>query len=220
MTASHFVFLAVGYALGTIPFGYMIARVKGIDIRKVGSGNIGATNVARVLGWKAGLIAFALDVLKGSVPVLIFRSVTGSLEFSFFAGVMAVFGHMTSPFLRFKGGKGIATALGLLLAAFPLFAAISLGTFVAVFAASRYVSLSSVVAASVLILLAIFGGMPPALSFVTTALSLFVIFKHRSNLKRLVDHEEPKFSFKSQERHEESHPLPIIEPPQAVGGDG
>lgn len=153
-------FALAGFVSGSVPFGLLIGRAKGLDIRAHGSGNIGATNVARVLGWKLGLLAFALDVAKGLVPVAAAGVVMGTLgkavvptnEALAWLGVMAtpVLGHCFSPFLRFKGGKGVATGLGALVAVAPamsLAGLVGLCVFILVLRLTRYVSVSSIVAA-------------------------------------------------------------------------
>lgn len=154
------IFALVGFAAGSVPFGLIIGRAKGIDIRAHGSGNIGATNVARVLGWRLGLLAFALDVGKGFVPVSVAGVVMGTFgravvptdDALAWLGVMAtpVLGHCFSPFLRFKGGKGVATGLGALVAVAPamsLAGFVGLCVFVLVLRLTRYVSVSSIIAA-------------------------------------------------------------------------
>ena len=111
--------ISLGFALGSIPFGFMVAKAKGVDIREVGSGNIGATNVMRVLGKGPGIAVLLLDVLKGLIPSLCGHLIFHDKQIAFAAGVAAVFGHTFSPFLKFKGGKGIATGLGALLGSSP-----------------------------------------------------------------------------------------------------
>src|SRR5689334_13874075 len=113
------VYLALSYLIGAIPFGVIVARMQGIDIMSVGSKNIGATNVMRVLGKKWGIFVLLLDVAKGCVPALVVWKLTGSQEMSILSGLVAVLGHCVSPFLRFRGGKGIATGLGAMLGSMP-----------------------------------------------------------------------------------------------------
>jgi len=191
------------FLLGSIPFGFLVAKAKGIDIRTAGSGNIGATNVSRVLGSKAGSFVFALDVLKGVIPVLVARSMfpeptfgLGSQVIWFLAGAMALLGHVFSPWLGFKGGKGIATALGALLAAAPPVGIIGLVVFLAVTVPTRYVSLGSILAAASLPISGWFlPGQDRELVPIYFVLAVLVILKHRPNIDRLKSGTESKFSF-------------------------
>jgi glycerol-3-phosphate acyltransferase PlsY len=186
------------YFIGAIPFGFLIARLKGVDILKMGSGNIGATNVIRVLGKKLGLTVFALDVLKGFIPTFCAYLFCGRSDLvAFCVGMGAVAGHCLSPFLRFKGGKGVATGLGVLFGACPLVAVSAFGVFVLILGFSRFVSLSSIVASVALIPLGVAFHVHAALLWAFAALALFVIYRHRANLKRLREGAEPKFLEKS-----------------------
>lgn len=200
--------ILAGYVAGSVPFGLLIARSKGIDIRQHGSRNIGATNVGRVLGRKFFFLCFFLDMLKGLVPTLAFGLVNGLVrtdvalspaETWWWLGAMVapVIGHMFSVFLGFTGGKGVATGLGTLLAVFPLLTiagGVALGVFLVVLRLSRYISLSSCAAAvslpatTLALVIAMgerFGGMWPA-AIVTGLLALVVIVKHRGNLSRVL----------------------------------
>ncbi|MBA4291378.1 acyl-phosphate glycerol 3-phosphate acyltransferase [bacterium] len=198
------ILLIASWLLGGIPVGVLVAKAKGVDIMSVGSGNIGATNVARVMGKGAGLLVFVLDVLKGLVPAFWFQMIVErpifgfgfpSQEFGLLCGGAAMAGHMASPFLKFKGGKGIATGLGMLVGSAPLVGVIALSSFIVVVAATRIVSLGSVVAAVVMALAGIFLTPPPLFWVVYGALGFFVVWKHRANMQRLLKGEEPKFSF-------------------------
>ncbi len=198
-------FLYLGsFLLGSIPIGFLAARAKGIDIRTVGSGNIGATNVSRALGNKAGYTVFVLDMFKGLIPGLVARQlITEPIAglppqaYWFLAGLAAFFGHMFCPWLGFKGGKGIATGLGALIAAAPVLALACFAVFFVGMVFTRYVSGSSLAAA---VALPIFGyflpGEPRELIPVYLCLSLLVFYKHRENIKRLRAGTEPKFEFK------------------------
>lgn len=187
----------IGYALGSIPFGVYISRAFGIDILKVGSGNIGATNVYRVMGAKAALPVLILDIAKGLVPSLIaLYAFHLPSDGALLAGIFAVIGHCLSPFLGFKGGKGIATTLGAALGVVPLVALSALAVFLVLLAITRYVSLSSIVAmASTLIWGVVFNSTPAQL-VIYGLLTLFVIYRHRSNIGRLLKGEEPKLTSK------------------------
>jgi glycerol-3-phosphate acyltransferase PlsY len=184
------------YFLGAVPFGVLVARARGIDIMSVGSGNTGATNVARVLGWKLGLTVFVLDVLKGVVPCVVASALTGKEEASIIMGVVAVIGHTFSPFLRFKGGKGVATSLGVLFGATPLVGAIALAAFVAMFLTTRIVSVSSLFAAVAVLVSGWLMGQPWFFFAVFGPLTLYLFVRHRANIGRLLKGEEPKLDLK------------------------
>lgn len=202
------VFLVLGgaFVLGAVPFGYLAGRMRGIDLRAHGSGNIGAANTLRVLGTRTGVAVFLLDVLKGLVPVLVARRLEGSLGGAngwviVGAGLAAILGHTFSPFLRFKGGKGVATSLGVLIGLSPLVAGLSLGLFLLVVAATRYISLGSILAAltqALLFWLPLFDGRAAPLPFRLFGLltAIFVILKHRSNIERLRKGTEARFGEK------------------------
>ncbi len=147
------------YLVGSIPFGVIFGKFKGVDVMAAGSGSTGATNVARLLGWKLGIVVFILDILKGAGPAVVAKSVTGSDEMAVYVGVVAVLGHMLSPFLKFKGGKGIATGLGVMFGSSPIVGAIGFGTFLVMFAATRIVSLSAL-AGSTAVLVAGYQNSP------------------------------------------------------------
>jgi len=201
----------VGLVIGSMPFGVLIGRSRGVDIRKHGSGNIGATNVARVLGWRLGALCFVLDVLKGAGPTFAMgldHGLLGRLDIEPASGwawmavfVSPVLGHMFSPWLGFRGGKGVATSLGSLLVVFPALAVPALGAGVAwglTLRVSRYVGLSSCVAAVVLPVLvavefALLASLRAGVPFlVTTAgLGAIIIVKHRGNLARALRGTEP-----------------------------
>lgn len=185
------------YLLGSIPFGVLVARSKGIDIMSVGSGNVGATNVYRTLGWGPGLLVFFLDVAKGALPALVTNILLGDKVFSFGVGMVAVLGHGFSPWLKFKGGKGIATGLGALLGSSPLVACTVLGVFAVVLAVSRYVSLASILAAGSLVGFGVLFRDPVPMLIGYALLFVFVVVKHSSNIRRLIAGTERRFSFRS-----------------------
>ncbi len=188
--------LAASYLLGSIPFGVIVAKSKGVDILSVGSGNIGATNVTRSLGKQAGAIVLFLDVLKGLLPTLFAGWMTGSADWSMYAGVAASFGHIFSPFLKLKGGKGIATTLGVLIGAAPWVAFFALTSFIIIVAITRYVSLGAIAASVEAVVVGAFYGVS------VSALSLFallvgvIILRHVPNIKRLIAGNETQFSLK------------------------
>jgi glycerol-3-phosphate acyltransferase PlsY len=195
------------YLFGTVPYGLLIARAKGIDILKVGSGNIGATNVTRALGSKLGFLVFGLDVLKGLVPGLVTKAVIKepfwSIEptaWAFLMGVVAILGHMFSPWMGFKGGKGISTGLGATLGAIPGAGLTAFGCMILVTAVTRYVSLGSLVATVVIMPLSyfVFKDTPQVLP-ILFFMAVFIFWKHRANMQRLMNGTESKFSFKKSE---------------------
>jgi glycerol-3-phosphate acyltransferase PlsY len=200
------------YLLGSVPFGLLIARTQGVDLRRVGSGNIGATNAARMLGKKWGTLCFTLDVLKGLLPMLMVPllgladETTGLKELTgwLLVGCAAVLGHVFPVYLKFKGGKGVATSLGIVLGLWPYYTMCGIAAFV-VWAACiyiwRYVSLASIIAAAcfpVFLLIAILSlddwhleQLWPLL-LIAALMCLLVVFRHRDNLKRLAAGSETK----------------------------
>jgi len=189
------------YFLGSIPFGLVLAKLFGSsDVRKAGSGNIGATNVARVVGPLAGILTLILDTAKGAAAVWLAGRVTNeSATWMTIAAFAVLLGHCFPVWLRFKGGKGVATALGVFLALCPLAAVSALLLFLLCVAYWRYVSLGSVAAAAAMPLLIYFlwapHHAPPIIITVgTLAIAALVIYKHDGNLQRLVEGTEPRFS--------------------------
>ena len=191
-----------GYLLGSIPFGYLLVRLhSGRDVRFLGSGNIGATNVARAAGWVPGLATVSLDAGKGFLAVWLMGHFSGSsIRWMTCAGLAAILGHLFPLWLRFSGGKGVATAAGVFLAiSWPaVLAAVAGFLIVAIF--WRYVSLASISAAAALPLLVYLlyapGHAPPAgVSAGTLLASVLVIIRHQANLKRLMAGKEPRIEF-------------------------
>lgn len=181
------------FFVGAIPFGYILGLAKGIDIRKHGSGNVGATNVARVLGKKYGVAVYILDFLKGFIPTFLAVNYFGTDSWlTALVGLAAVAGHMFSPFLGFKGGKGVATASGVLFGISPLLGLVVLALWFAVFKASGYVSLGSMVAALGAIYLVGMLGYPFPVKFLVTVTAVLILVKHKSNLERLMEGRELK----------------------------
>ncbi|HXY25662.1 MAG TPA: glycerol-3-phosphate 1-O-acyltransferase PlsY [Candidatus Acidoferrum sp.] len=189
------------YLLGSIPFGVILARLFGSDVRKAGSGNIGATNVARVVGPLAGILTLVLDAAKGAAAVLLAQRLSNdSATWMMVAALAALVGHCFPVWLKFKGGKGVATAAGVFLTLSPLAFAVAIALFVLVVVFSRYVSLGSISAAAAMPLLMYLlwaprHAPPPAVTIGTLAAALLIILKHRGNLQRLLTGAEPKFSF-------------------------
>jgi glycerol-3-phosphate acyltransferase PlsY len=199
--------MAAAFLIGSIPTGFLVARARGVDIRTVGSGNIGATNAVRVLGkaWGIGVLLF--DFAKGWlacrwVPVLVCGLLhlqhppDQALGLALVAAVGAVLGHNFTPWLRFKGGKGIATSAGALVALVPGALLIGLVVWIILFAATRYVSLGSLGAAIALPVATWFTTHgDPALTILTTLLGLMAIVKHRTNIRRLLGGTENRIQF-------------------------
>jgi len=202
-----FIVIAVAaYLLGSIPAGYLVARAKGIDIRAVGSGNIGATNVFRTLGKPLGILVLVVDGLKGFAAcswladfvVRPFAVAPDKIEcLKIVAGICAVLGHNYTCWLKFKGGKGIATSAGVFFALAPLAAGIALVTWIVAAVLTRYVSIASIVAAVALPTAVWLTKDSLLLGIVTTALGLLAIFKHRDNVQRLLNGTEQRFGQKS-----------------------
>jgi acyl phosphate:glycerol-3-phosphate acyltransferase len=197
--------VVVAYLLGSTPSGFLAGKARGIDMRTVGSGNIGATNVLRVLGKKAGAIVLAADALKGFVsawflPILahdFFPSATASREgLALAAGVGAILGHIYTCWLKFKGGKGIATSGGVVMAWAPLACLTALALWGLVLVISRYVSLASIAAAIILPFAVWFWNGSMTMTVVMTALSLLAIYKHKANIQRLLQGVESRIGRK------------------------
>ncbi|MGA0334142.1 MAG: glycerol-3-phosphate 1-O-acyltransferase PlsY [Kiritimatiellia bacterium] len=197
MTISYALLLFSAYLLGSIPFGLLISRTQGVDIRRLGSGNIGATNVFRMVGKKWGLLCFLLDFLKGLVSAWIFPRLLLPVpdpNLCLLAGAFAILGHNFPVWLRFRGGKGIATSAGVIVAVAPwcmLCAALTWGLCMGI---SRIVSLSSILAALAVGISAwIFYADQPLLAGILSALAAVAILRHRSNIQRLLKGEEHRF---------------------------
>ena len=190
--------LAIGYLLGAIPSGYIAGRwLKGIDLRECGSGSTGATNVLRNVGKGTALVVFLIDVGKGALAVLLAKSVGLNDWLQVLTGLAALAGHIWPVWLGWKGGKAVATGLGIFLGlAWPVGLA-CFGLFMAVISIFRIVSLSSVVAAIGLPLLMLLSGGSSAYVVVSLVASLMVLWRHRSNIERLLAGTEPKIGQKS-----------------------
>jgi glycerol-3-phosphate acyltransferase PlsY len=191
--------LALAYISGSIPFALLAGKANSIDLRKQGSGNLGATNVFRTLGWKIGVAVFLADAAKGALPVLLLPpridSPRDPVLWAIATGVAAIAGHVRPVFLKFgKGGKGVATAAGVFLALAPVPMLVTFAVFVAVVLASGYVSLGSLVSAVLLpVLLAVTMGARSTLFVVSTIIAAFVFWTHRANIGRLRRGEENRF---------------------------
>ncbi len=183
-------YILTAYLVGAIPFGLLLARSQGVDVRQGGSGNIGATNVARLAGKKLGLATLMLDILKGLLPMLVAGQVLqGQIHRDLWlalVGAAAVLGHMFPVYLRFRGGKGVATGLGVFLALSPLALAGSLVLFLLAVRFSGYVSLGSLLAAAAMPLWLLLLGEPGWKIWLALFVAVMIWIKHRANMERLV----------------------------------
>ncbi len=192
-------FVAAAYLLGSIPFGKLIARyVAHIDITRRGSGNIGATNVAREVGMKWGLVTLLLDTLKGLAPVGLFSLYAAGSGAVYEAaqaaiGLAALLGHMFPLFLKFQGGKGVATALGAYLAMSPLSCLLGLALFVLMVVVWDVISLGSIAGACAMPLFLLLLGKPYPLVLGSLVMAVLICWKHRENIRRLMRGEEPRW---------------------------
>ena len=188
--------LLLAYLVGSFPTAHLVGKANGIDLRTVGSGNLGATNVFRTLGWKWGLAVYVVDFLKGMLPVLwlaprMASSQLGPEGWAMAAGIAAIAGHVRPVFLLGKGGgKGVATASGVFTALAPIAAACGIGAFAVTVALTRYVSLGSLIGAGVLAVVLQVTAFNTAMAWVGTAVALFVMVTHRDNIKRLMRGDE------------------------------
>ena len=195
-------FIIIAYLVGSIPTSYILTKkIKGVDIRDYGSGNVGATNALRVLGTKFGVLALLLDMAKGAVPVFIAKSLGFADIWLIAIALTAIIGHIFTIFLKFKGGKGVATSAGVFIALTPASVGFALLIFIITVWLTRYVSLGSILAALTLFISELVANLRNdfaqkeilALIFV---IALFIIIKHKANIKRLLAGNENKLSFK------------------------
>lgn len=186
--------IAGAYLLGAIPFGVVVAKVLGgRDPRTVGSGNIGATNVSRALGKKAGVATLLLDAAKGFAPVFAAAALFKGGQVPALVGLAAFLGHLFPVYLRFKGGKGVATAAGVFLACAPWGLALSALAFGLIVWRTRWVSLGSMVSAALLPVFSVLLGYPPEYAWLGAAVAVLTIIKHCENIKRLIAGNENRF---------------------------
>lgn len=185
--------VALAYLLGSIPTGLLLGKAYGIDVRKEGSGNIGATNLYRTVGRKVGAMTLTGDCLKGLIPVLAVKYSSLPPDFAAWIGLAAFCGHVFSLFLKFKGGKGVATALGVFLALAPMAVAIAIAVFAAIMSSWRYVSLGSIAAAAIMPVAVALRGGNRALVTVTLIIAVIVILRHHENIRRLIAGTENRF---------------------------
>lgn len=186
--------VVLGYLIGSIPFALVLARHRGLDLRKVGSGNLGAANVLRASGATAGVMVAVLDIGKGAITVVMAGQLSDGPAVPALAGLAAIVGHIYPIWLRFRGGKGVATACGVFAVLTPLAAAPAFAAFIATVWITRYISLGSVVASVVLPLLAYATGSPSPILAAALVASILVVFRHRSNLARVASGTEPRIT--------------------------
>jgi glycerol-3-phosphate acyltransferase PlsY len=186
----------IAYLLGSIPFGMITATQRGVDIRKYGSGNIGTTNVLRTLGAKAAVITLIGDILKGTLAVLIMKGFQGTEIWIALAGLAAIIGHNWPVFLKFKGGKGVATSFGVFLGIWPLVALVGAGIWLTVVSIWRYSSLGALVSFLCLpFLIYKFNGPDPYIGL-SVLVAILIVYRHCDNIKRLWQGTESKIGQK------------------------
>ncbi|MFZ8847391.1 MAG: glycerol-3-phosphate 1-O-acyltransferase PlsY, partial [Candidatus Hydrothermia bacterium] len=186
--------ILVSYILGSIPFGYIIAKIKGVDITKLGSGNIGATNVGRNLGKPYFFIVLFLDAIKGFIPTILFKLLFG-LEYGILAGLFSVIGHSYSIFMKFKGGKGVATGLGVSIALIPIETIIGFGVWFLVLMIFKIMSLASIISAISVFIVVLFLEKSSLIKIVCGIIAVLIVLRHKSNIERIIKGTEPKFYF-------------------------
>ncbi len=193
--------MVAAYLIGAFPTSFVVGKLtRGIDLRQHGSGSLGATNAFRVLGWSAAIPVFIVDVMKGLLPTAFFPvwDEAAAPEWAIAYGAAAIIGHVFSIYVRFKGGKGVATATGVFLALAPVAVAIGLAVWLTVLSISGYVSLASILSAIIVpVVVLIVQGPGPAFAL-ASAVALFVLFAHRANIKRLLRGEEHRFRRKTE----------------------
>lgn len=199
--------LLIAYLLGSIPTGHLLARAKGIDLRTTGSGNIGAANAMRVLGRKVGYTVMAVDVAKGTAAVLIAEALTDS-PWPVIAGAVAVAGHVFPVWLGFKGGKGVATAGGVVIGLMPLAALILIAGWLVICLATRYTSVGSMIAAIAAAPVAWLLDEPWEEVILVGVVGVLIVVLHRGNIRRLIRGEELRSNMFRTRRSAEEGPLP------------
>jgi glycerol-3-phosphate acyltransferase PlsY len=182
-----------GFLLGSVPFGVLVARRRGVDVRAAGSKNIGATNVARTVSRRAGIVVLLFDVAKGAVPVAVYLHALPAPENPLWlvaAGLAPILGHCFSPWLRLRGGKGVATALGVFAVVDPVAAGAAIASFAIVFALLRVVSLGSILGSLTIVTLQVILDRPEAQIILAAAAAALIIARHHANLRRLLTRRE------------------------------
>jgi glycerol-3-phosphate acyltransferase PlsY len=184
------------FMLGSIPFGVLFSKPKGIDLRQVGSGNIGATNVLRAAGKKAALLTLLGDILKGTAAVALARTVGAGTLVEGLAGLAAVAGHDFSPLMRFRGGKGVATSLGVVLIYAPIAGILTVIIWLVTAFTMRYSSMGALVSFSLMPVWVFLLGYPPKMLYIAVIISVLLVAKHSGNIKRLIKGTESKIGDK------------------------
>jgi len=188
-------FVLLAYLWGAIPASWIAGKLRGVDLRRVGSGNLGATNTFRVLGAKVAAPVMVFDILKGLLPVVLFTQWDGSADWRWELayGAAAIVGHVFSIYMRFRGGKGVATSAGVMLAEAPVALGVGLVVWLVVLRTTRMVSASSIAAALTVLGLLFVTPVRPEMRILGCAVCLFVVFAHRSNIQRIMNGTEPRF---------------------------
>jgi len=182
-----------GYLLGSVPVGFILGLRSGVDVRETGSGNVGATNVARVVGKRQGILTLIADTAKGFLPVILAMQLGASLAATVLVGAAAFLGHLHPIFLKFKGGKGVATALGVFLAVAPMATLVLVALFAVTVLARRIVSLSSILTAVAAPIIFWLFSYPPLVVGMAAFIALAITCRHRSNIRRMMNGSEPRF---------------------------
>lgn len=190
------IMILISYLLGSIPFGYLVGKyLKGIDIRKYGSGNIGVANSFRVMGTKYALLVLLGDCLKGFLAVSLAQKLLPEpMWFLLLIGIFTIIGHNWSAFLRFKGGKGIATTYGVVLSFYPLIAVISAIIWALIVLATKFAALGSILSVFVMLVLSLIFNTPIEFKIFVIVILLFALIRHRSNINRLINKKEHKIN--------------------------
>lgn len=189
---TNILMVVLGYFIGAIPFGYIAGKLRGIDIRKLGSGNIGSTNVSRVLGKKAGIMVQVLDIVKGVAPVAIGKILNLNPVWLVAIGIVTISGHNWTIFLGFKGGKGVNTSLGVALGLMPSNAILCFVVWIVVVSIWKYISLGSIAGAITFPILTFVFNYPLIFKIMAIIVAFFIVIRHKSNIRRLLKGEEPK----------------------------
>ena len=185
--------VVIGYLLGSVPVGFIVGLRSGINVRETGSGNVGATNVARVVGKRQGILTLIADTAKGFLPVILAMQLGASLVATVLVGAAAFLGHLFPIFLKFKGGKGVATALGVFLAMAPMTTLVLVAVFAIMVLTSRIVSLSSILTAVTAPIVFWLFAYPPVIVGMAAFIALAITWRHHGNIRRMMNGSEPRF---------------------------
>jgi len=178
--------ITLGYLVGSVPFAFLLARRRGVDLRQAGSGNVGAANVLRTSGATWAVSAMCLDATKGALAVLIAQRLAAGQAAPVAAGLAAVIGHVYPVWIGFRGGKGVATAAGVFAVLAPVAVLLALGVFIATVSVTRYISLGSIAAAVTLAVATVAGDVPASVAMGAAAAALIIVHRHRANLARVI----------------------------------